>query len=78
VNDREIEMDNGWVDTYCSTSKSLYKAGYSVGGYLDNGVARFVLYRVVDTADRFECVHEFNTREELNNMVKLLLPPEEK
>jgi hypothetical protein len=65
-------MDNGWVDTF--TYNRLYSAGYSVGGYLDKGVARYVLYRA-DT-DTFERIHEFDSMKELNNMVKLLLPPE--
>lgn len=72
MKDREFEADNGWVDTF--TYKRLYKAGYSVGGYLDKGVARYVLYRA-DT-DKFERIHEFDSMKELNNMVKLLLPPE--
>lgn len=66
-------MDNGWVDTF--TYNRLYKAGYSVGGYVDNGVARYVLYRA-DT-DKFERIHEFGSAEELNNVIKLLIPPEE-
>lgn len=67
-------MDNGWVDTYSSTSRRLHNAGYSVGGYLDKGVARYVLYRI--HGDIHERIHEFDSQEELNNMVKLLLPPE--
>ena len=70
-------MDNGWVNTHSPVSKKLYAKGYSVGGYIDNGVPKFVLYRTgTGTAQngfKYERIHEFNTNEELNNMVKLLL-----
>lgn len=72
MKDREIEMDNGWVDALAH--KRLYKTGYSVGGYVDNGVTKYVLYRVYD--HKHERIHEFDSQEELNNMIKLLLPPE--
>jgi hypothetical protein len=73
VNDRETEIDNGWVDTF--TYNRLFKAGYSVGGFVDNGVAKYVLYQA-DNDNKFERIHEFDSMKELNNMVKLLLPPE--
>lgn len=69
---RELGVDNGWVDALAH--KRLYKTGYSVGGYVDNGVTKYVLYRS-DTG-RLERIHEFDSQEELNNMIKLLLPPE--
>jgi hypothetical protein len=72
VKDRTIKVDNGWVDTH--GYRTLHKHGYAVGGYLDNGVAKYVLYRA---NDKFKKVHEFNSAEELNNMIKLLIPPEE-
>jgi hypothetical protein len=71
MSDRDIEVDNGWVNTHSSVSKKLYAKGYSLGGYIDNGVARYVLYRIDD--GKFERVHEFDTPEEMNNMIKLLL-----
>ena len=71
MSDRDIEVDNGWVNTHSPVSKKLYAKGYSVGGYIDNGVAKYVLYRTDD--GKFERVHEFNTNEELNTMVKLLI-----
>jgi hypothetical protein len=74
VKDREIEMDNGWVDTYSAASRRLHNAGYSVGGYVDNGVGKYVLYRVYD--HKHERIHEFDSKEELTNMLKLILPPE--
>lgn len=73
MNDRETEIDNGWVDTF--TYNRLFKAGYSVGGFVDNGVAKYVLYQA-DNDNKFERIHEFDSMKELNNMVKLLLPPE--
>jgi hypothetical protein len=71
--DREFEMDNGWVDTF--TYNRLFKAGYSVGGFVDNGVPKCVLYRA-EGDNKFERIHEFDSMKELTNMVKLLLPPE--
>jgi hypothetical protein len=70
-------LDNGWVDVnFNDTSIRLNKAGYSVGGYVDDDkVTKYVLYRA--TTDKFERVHEFDSIEELNNMIKLLLPPED-
>jgi hypothetical protein len=73
VKDREIEMDNGWVDTNSIPLGELHKQGYSVAGFLDKGVPKYVLYRA-DTGT-FKRVHEFDSAEELNNMIKLLLPP---
>ena len=66
-------MDNGWVDTF--TYDQLFKAGYSVGGFMDKGVGKYVLYRATDR-DKFERIHEFDSMKELTNMVKLILPPE--
>jgi len=73
VSDRDIEMDNGWVNTHSPVHTRLYSKGYSVGGYIDKGVPKFVLYRVGGNGLNFERIHEFNSNEELNNMVKLLL-----
>ena len=75
MSDRDIEMDNGWVNTHSPVSAKLFKKGYSVGGYIDNGVPRYVLYRTGDDAGRFqyERIHEFDSAEALNNMVKLLI-----
>lgn len=75
---RDLELDNGWVsDT--NTSRRLRNAGYSVGGYIDKGVSRYVLYRVEQSgvgAGMYTVVHEFDSPEELNAMVKLLIPEE--
>lgn len=73
MKDREIHVDNGWV-TQSPTTRLLAKEGYSVGGYIDNGVPKYVLFRLDGT--KFGPVHEFSSPEELNNMVKLLIPPE--
>ena len=66
-------MKEEWIDTYTDQSDKLFDAGYSVGGYVDNGVPKYVLYRI---DAKFTRVHEFNSREELDNMIKLLIPPE--
>ena len=71
MSDRDIEVDNGWVNTHSSVSKKLYAKGYSVGGYIDKGIPKYVLYRIDD--GKFERVHEFDTPEEMNNMIKLLI-----
>ena len=77
MSDRDIEVDNGWVNTHSPVSKKLYANGYSVGGYIDNGVSKYVLYRTgtgtPQNGFKFERIHEFDTAEELNNMLKLLL-----
>ena len=67
-------MKGVWVDTYTNQSRKLANAGYSVGGYVDNGVPKYVLYRVL--THHHERIHEFDSEEELDNMIKLLLPPE--
>lgn len=67
-------MDNGWV-TQNDTNRKLHALGYSVGGYIDKGVPRYVLYRLENTL--LERVHEFDSAEELNQMLKLLLPTED-
>jgi hypothetical protein len=50
-----------------------------VGGYIDNGVPKYVLYRLEQSgvgAGLYTIVHEFDTPEELDNVVKLLIPEE--
>jgi hypothetical protein len=75
VSDRELRIEDGYVvgtgeDTVHHRLRAL---GYSVGGYIDKGVPRYTLYRYNRGIDRYESVHDFDTPEELNNMVKLLL-----
>ena len=75
---RDLELDNGWV-SHTRTSRRLRDAGYTVGGYIDNDVPKYVLYRIDQSgvgASGYTIVHEFDTPEELNNMVKLLIPEE--
>ena len=71
MSDREIKVDNGWVDSNSAVNSKLHRKGYSVGGYIDKGIPKYVLYRIDD--GRFARVHEFDTTEELNTMLKLLL-----
>lgn len=68
-------MDNGWVDSNSAVNSRLHRKGYSVGGYIDKGIPKYVLYRIDN--EKFDRVHEFDTNEELNNMLKLLLDDEE-
>ena len=75
---RDLEVDNGWV-SHTNASRRLRDAGYTVGGYIDNGVSKYVLYRMEQSgvgAGMFTIVHEFATPEELTIMVKLLIPEE--
>ena len=75
---RDLELDNGWVSN-TNTSRRLRSAGYTVGGYIDKGVPKYVLYRLEQSgvgAGMFTIVHEFATPEELTIMVKLLIPEE--
>ena len=71
MSDREIKVDNGWVDSNSAVNSKLHRKGYSVGGYIDKGIPKYVLYRI--RPNNFERVHEFDTNEELNTMLKLLI-----
>lgn len=75
MSDREVRVEDGFVvGTADDTVHHKLRAkGYSVGGYIDKGVPRYVLYRKDDAAQKYERIHEFNSAEELNNMVKLLI-----
>ena len=72
MSDREIQLDGGWVEN-STPVRRLREKGYYVGGYTDKGQPKYALYRREDIGQKFEMVHEFNSAEELNNMVKLLL-----
>lgn len=75
---RDLRLDNGWVSS-TNTYRQLRDAGYTVGGYIDNGVPKYVLYRLEQSgvgAGMYTIVHEFDTPEELDNVVKLLIPEE--
>lgn len=73
MKDEDLSVNGGWV-TQSPMLRRLADEGYSVGGYIDNGVPKYVLYR--RDGHKFERIHEFDTAVELNNMVKLLLPTE--
>lgn len=73
MSNREVKFDNGWIPSASPVNAKLFKKGYSVGGYIDKGVPKYVLYRADDVRMKFERIHEFDTAEELNNMVKLLI-----
>ena len=72
MSNREIKVDNGWVEADSPIMRKLHEKGYSLGGYTDHGKPFYMLYRW-NVGNKFELVHKFNTNEELNNMLKLLL-----
>lgn len=72
MSDREIKFVGGWVETN-STYRRLQDKGYSAGGWIDKGLPKYALYRREEGVLSFVMLHEFDTAEELNNMVKLLL-----
>ena len=71
MSDREIVFSEGWVVSN-DASHRLRQKGYSAAGWSSNGKAEYALYRWKDD-HTYEKVCEFDTPEELNNMVKLLL-----
>ena len=71
MSDREIKFVGGWVETN-SAYRRLQDKGYNAGGWIDKGVPKYALYRR-EIGYKFELLHEFDTAEELNRMVKLLL-----
>ncbi len=77
---RDLELDNGWVShTNTYLQRRLRDSGYTVGGYIDKGAPKYVLYRMEQSgvgAGMHTIVHEFDTPEELTIMVKLLIPEE--
>ena len=56
------------------TYHRLRAKGYSIGGFVDKGVPNYVLYR--DEGHKFTRVHEFDSIEDLNRVIKLLLDEE--
>lgn len=74
MSDRQVKLSAGWAEETPALRK-LRAKGYSVGGYMDKGQPKYSLYRMADDdhAFKYDMVHEFNSAEELNNMVKLLL-----
>ena len=72
MSNREVKGEDGWVDSNSAVNSKLHRKGYSVGGYIDNLKPKYVLYSLNDDG-KFARVHEFDSTEELNLMVKLLL-----
>jgi hypothetical protein len=70
----ELTHADRWASENPAYAK-LVEKGYSVGGYIDNEVPKYALYRITPTVPHlwYEMVHTFDTPEELSNMVKLLL-----
>lgn len=68
-----LGLEDGWAENNVTYHK-LHAKGYSVGGYIDSGVPKYVLYRIDGVKYfKYETVHEFDSVEELELMVKLLL-----
>ncbi len=73
MSNREIVFEGGWV-VQNTASMRLRQKGYSAAGWDSNGQAEYALYRWDEGKDKkYTLVCRFNTPEELNNMVKLLL-----
>ncbi len=72
MSNREIKFVGGWVETN-SAYRRLQDKGYHASGWIDKGVPKYALYRREEGGLGFVMLHEFNSAEELNNMVKLLL-----
>ena len=75
MNERDLNLNNGWVSENPTYNK-LLKQGYSVGGYTDKGVVKYALYRLRSVDEglfKYETVHVFDTPEEINMAVKLLV-----
>lgn len=74
-----IKFDGDWL---CSTptSRRLNDTGYMVGTIMDKGVRKYTLHNKTmaygPAKILLPVVFETTDLDELNNMVKLLLPPE--
>lgn len=80
MKDRAIKFDSdGWVEA-SDIVRKLHSAGYSVGAYKDNGTVFYALYRnpvgYNNGPTRYTVLLETTDPDELNNFVRLLLPPE--
>jgi len=69
-----LGLEDGWAGNNANYHR-LHAKGYSVGGYIDNEVPKYALYRITPTAPHlwYETVHVFDSVEELELMVRLLL-----
>ena len=80
MKDRKIEFESeGWVKTN-EAVRRLFAAGYSVSSYNDKGTTFYALHRNpvgYNEPQRYELLLESTNPEEINNMVKLLIPPED-
>ena len=66
------DNDEGFIPTYPFDYAKLHKAGYAMGGYMDDyGKDRWVLYR--NDKGNLDKVHDFESLEALQLMAKLLI-----
>jgi hypothetical protein len=63
--------NEGFIPTYPLDYTKLHEAGYAIGGYVDDGKDRWVLYRV--DKGNLDKVHDFESLEALQLMAKLLI-----
>ena len=72
-----IKFDGDWLIS-TDTTQRLYKIGYMVGTIMDKGVRKYTLHNgnLANGSIRMPMVYETTDLDELNNIVKLLLPPE--
>lgn len=74
---RRIEFDGIWM-TVNPVGGELARLGYAVGANKKDGRITYSLHQLPDRAiNNVNCpvIAEFDTPEELNNMIKLLLAP---
>lgn len=76
MSNRRIEFDGEWVASTDPTLRALHNCGYSIGAYRDSrtGAYSYALYR--DAGTKYVTVLTTHSKDELNNFIKLLLPPE--
>jgi hypothetical protein len=74
-----ISFQGDWL-IRSDTTERLNRAGYMVGTFVDKGVRTYTLHTKTGAYGpemlRYPVVHETPDLSELNDMVKLLLPPE--
>lgn len=79
MKDRKIKFDGARM-TANPYGYELVKMGIAVGVIMDDktGKVTYALHRIPDDPKNmlYPTIAEFETTEELNNMVRLLLPPE--
>lgn len=68
---RTLKFDGDWMDV--GMQKYLYSHGYAASVIRDGGVRYYCLHRVENSL-RHPIIHMTKDLDELNNMIKLLVP----